>query len=335
MIKYGISTGYLPDWDYQSALREIYQNFTDYGTFKTTTESRDDGMLEVSLTNDFNPKDFGFLRIGDSGKRGDDTKVGKHGEGLKMAMFVLTRNGRECTIRMRDKIFKGVLYQDEFLGECFGLEPIIATWSEVTVGFQVTFEIPQSEFDRYHAKKVSPAEVIHSTPYGDMIARPPGEVFVAGQYVSTVDGLKYAYNFKPEHIRLDRDRRIPSGFDVDWTASRILSGWKELSVEDLTSRDTCHMSTIPTHVAEQFNPSIVAGQVVFRSKSIQAPSNAAASLMTIPSNQKKIAKMRFNVSKKRTPNSILQEFFDTHRFSSSQAKIDMRILLKKSKSWKA
>ena len=37
MIKYGISKNYLPNWGIQEALREIFQNFLDFGEYKFAT----------------------------------------------------------------------------------------------------------------------------------------------------------------------------------------------------------------------------------------------------------------------------------------------------------
>ena len=38
IIKYGIGFDYLPKWGIKEALREIYQNFNDYGAFETKSE---------------------------------------------------------------------------------------------------------------------------------------------------------------------------------------------------------------------------------------------------------------------------------------------------------
>ena len=48
-----------------------------------------------------------------------------------------------------------------------------------------------------------------------------GKLFVAGLYISTDDRLHYGYNFKPEYIELDRDRRMIQSFELQWKTSEM------------------------------------------------------------------------------------------------------------------
>lgn len=345
IIKYGMGRDYLPDWTYQDALREIYQNFRDFGVFDEKVKSPEGvgDRYVVSLSNDFVPNGYDFLRIGKSLKRDDSSTVGKHGEGLKMAAMVLRRN--KCAFNVLtigednfgENIFGATFYDDEFLGECFGFSR--RSFSELGEGtgkgFEIQFSVPKEEFDRYHVIQLSDEDVIHETSYGQLLKKPAGEVYVGGHFVAVMDSLKYAYDFKPEHVPLDRDRKVPSAFDVNWAAAQILGSWEGLTVKDMGETDTQYMSSIPLEIAKKFKPSLFKGEVVFRAGAVQAPPNAVCSLMAMPVNQKRIAKMKYSMSKKRTPHSILKEFFDAHgRRLPADVKVDLQVLLKKAKNWK-
>ena len=55
----------------------------------------------------------------------------------------------------------------------------------------------------------------------------PGKVFVNGLYVCDYEPYTYGYDFKPESIRLDRDRKMVSDFDLRWMASKMWSTCKD------------------------------------------------------------------------------------------------------------
>jgi hypothetical protein len=336
VVKYGMSRNYLPDWTCQDALREIYQNFQDYGDFKENVEAFE-GLYIVSLSNNFVPEGCNFLKIGESGKRNNMSAVGKHGEGLKMAAMVLKRDDRSFYVFSGNNVFEAVFYDDEFLGECFGFlkKDAADLGGKIDNSFEVQFSIPKEAFDHYRRIQLSKDDVLHETDYGQLLKRPKGEVYVGGHFVGVIDGLKYAYNFKPEHVPLDRDRKVPAAFDVNWAAAQILRSWDGLTVKDMAEVDAQYMNPIPPKIAKKFKPELHKGDVVFRAGSVQASSHASQELIAMPVNQRRVAKMKFSLSKKRTPYSILKEFFDTHRCSLSvNGKVDMQVLLKKAKGWK-
>ena len=334
LIRYGMGRSYLPDWGYAEALREIFQNFTDFGHFDQWVEDvgSSEDMVHVKLVNEFSPEDHAFLKIGESGKRNDASTVGKHGEGLKMASMVLTREGRDVIIRYGSTALLGVFYTDPFLGECFGY---LVSKGHPIDGFRIDFSCPKADFQRYTEKQLDPSIVLHSTYYGDLIDRPKGEVYVGGHFVSVVEGLDYAYNFKPECVELDRDRRVPRNFDVVYTASQILASWKSLQVKDIVAKDAEYLPRVPERIAKKFKPKMEGKRVVFRAGAVQAPPKVAEKLMEMPINQKRVAKLKFSLSRKQKPHSILKEFLDRYmRSLPPEGRADAQVLLTKAKDWK-
>ena len=83
-----ISKQYVPEWTVKDALRELLQNSLDAGLIAyTATHITNQGTLELK-----------HLLLGCTAKAGDDTKLGQFGEGLKIALLVLLRNGITATI---------------------------------------------------------------------------------------------------------------------------------------------------------------------------------------------------------------------------------------------
>ncbi len=231
--------------------------------------------------------------------------------------------------------FSLTFYTDELLGECFGFTVCDIASPGGMARFQVQFDIPKEEYDAYRRSQLTDEDVKHSTRYGDLLDKPKGEVYVGGHYVGIVDNLNYAYNFKPACVKLDRDRKVPKDFDVNWYAARILSSWNGLTVGDMDSRDTLYMSTIPSKIAKKFVPGIIRGKVVFRAGEVQASQNVSDTLMELPLNQQRIAKLKYSLSRKRTPHSVLREFLDAYgRHLPPEGRADAVVLLKKAKVWK-
>lgn len=119
-INYGIHRDYLSSWGLKEALREIFQNFIDYGEYNIVTESCLDEFIYVSLDNKYNPTDLEFLAIGKSIKHGDQS-IGKHGEGLKMAMLIFLRENLEIWIDTQLGRLKPIWNNQDHIGETLAI----------------------------------------------------------------------------------------------------------------------------------------------------------------------------------------------------------------------
>jgi len=338
MIKYGIGRNYLPDWGYQEALREIYQNFIDFGEYDEKVQDVPpfDNLKQITLSNDFIAHNLEFLKIGESGNRDNANAVGKHGEGLKMALLVLVRNEQHVHLVTNKGVFHPKFYYDEYLGECFGLENYIPCVGNADCKFKIQINVPTEAFEKFKGNQLNPDDVIFKCQYGDLIDKNPGDIYVGGTYVTNMKSIKHAYNFNPTHVNLDRDRKVPGTFDVEWTASRIMQEYPELKLEDLSERDTAYVSNIKESIADQFVPEIVDKKVVFRAGDIQANDNLKNSLMRTPENQKIIQKLKFKLCRKRKPQNILQDFYDKNHFGlNPEAKAEFKMIIAKSKNWKS
>ena len=243
LIKYGIGLDYLPDWNVQDALREIYQNFKDFGDYNEKIYSYDNGNKLLTLSSDYIPNNYEFLKVGESDKRQDESKIGKHGEGLKMAFLIFLRENIDCSLlfysveRESYMLVNPTIYQDSMIGECFGLEIKEHSLNPGSAEFEFQISLPEEEFERYTEKQILADEIIFNCYSGKIINKKAGDIYVGGLYVCNLEGFKYAYDFNPEDIKLDRDRKIPRAFDVEYHASKVLEDWENFKIQDLSYRD--------------------------------------------------------------------------------------------------
>jgi hypothetical protein len=277
-IRYGLSLDYVPKWGIQQALREIYQNYIDYGDYEEDViidvdfEDRTDPlMVEITLRNGWNPEDFNFLVIGGSNK--DETKIGKYGEGLKLAFLVFLRNSINATMCFNQYIAKPVISENKLLGaNTYSIKILSASESEKDFGiekegFITKINIPKEEYDLFRTKILDKTKIIFSCDYGDVIDYPKGTIFIGGIWVCNVNGFSKAYNFKPQHVPLDRDREIPASYDIERFASYIQQLQNIIEVEDLGCDDNRYIQEIPEALKDKVEPKLIAGaNVEFVSK---------------------------------------------------------------------
>jgi hypothetical protein len=208
-IVYPMTTDYIKDWGIWEAYRELLQNAMDDSSHEV---SYTDGILTIRNPSSLVGEDllFGVSRKHD----GSDRQIrGKFGEGLKLALLVLTREGIEVDVRSGSLSIHPSLV-DQFGHQCLKVEIqeredddgksfVDGTWVRIHSEAWLLWK------ERY---------LVDSTPRileDPLLASPPGHghVYVGGLWVSTMS-LKYSYNFSPDQVHLNRDRDIPSMTDI-------------------------------------------------------------------------------------------------------------------------
>lgn len=346
MIKYGIGFSYLPDWGVQEALREIYQNFTDYGEFNeevydvTELEGVDkeaDDVIKITLENDFIPENFEFLQIGKSGKRGNKSKVGEHGEGLKMGMMVLFRRGHAVKISTTSHLLQASDYDDEFLGNCFGIEISPLTLTKGSKKFKLQYSCRRHEYETFKDTGIAQEDIIFKDSFhGSIINKNKGDIYVGGTFVCNLPGFTHAYDFPPERITLDRDRKIPSGWDVKYHSSKIVEAQGVINkVADLNNEDHSMIDRVPEKTAKKFKATIIDGEVGLIAGKVVATRELSAVLLKHPIVSSRVAKLKAKLIRKSNPYSILRGYADTHGHTMNvNAKTDLKTILIQAKTWK-
>lgn len=238
-IELTISPNYVPTWTLVDAIRELFQNALDQQKQNNENEASwnyDDATGVLTVSNATSKLTAASLLLGQTTKADDKSTVGQFGEGYKIATLVLLREGKNVVFYnygvreiWRPRFVKSRRFGTDIL--TFFIEKK-AVWEKVPSA-DLVIAIEGISADEYYNQIVpsnlhlrSDFEVIEETEYGDIISL-PGKVFVNGLYVCDYEPYTYGYNFKPEHIRLDRDRKMVSDFDLRWMASKMWNKCKD------------------------------------------------------------------------------------------------------------
>jgi hypothetical protein len=232
-IELTISPDYVPNWTVVDAVRELFQNAVDQQEqYPDNKMSWEYSSLTETLTisNKSSELTSRSLLLGSTTKSGDKHTIGQFGEGYKIATLVLLRNGKNITFynRKANEIWRPRLVDSRRFGTkvlTFFIEKC-KIWDRRTNN-DLTIDIEDISEDFFNNQisasnlHIRNAEVLETTDYGDILVDLPGQVFINGLFVCNYAPYKYGYNFKPECLTLDRDRKMASDFDLKWLASKI------------------------------------------------------------------------------------------------------------------
>lgn len=223
--KMSIDIGYVNDWGVQEALRELFQNAIDHGSWSYSFD--EENTLRIVSHNA--TLSCSTLLLGHSRKA--DGSIGKFGEGYKLACLVLARAGKRCHVSTGAELWQAKLinsrtYKTKQL--VFDTEKHDGpAWSDTTFIVYGLTEEEISELKTQNLHFEYPG-VVYEGSRGKAIDR-PGDIFIHGLFVCHVDGYKYGYDFSPTAISVDRDRRMVRDFDLKWLTSQI---WKNSDMYD-------------------------------------------------------------------------------------------------------
>lgn len=333
IIHYGFGVDYLKDWGINEALREVYQNFLDYGEYTEKLKKLKNGNIQVSLYNNWSPESLDFLRIGNSVKK--EGSIGKHGEGIKMAFMIFIRNGLKSRIITQSQVVLPSFYDDKEIGKCFCFEYLNINGKNDF--FTIQFEINPEDFKGFRENVISENDIIFSLAgYGDIVDKPKGNIYSGGLFVANLPNIQKSYNIVPEQLNLDRDRSVPRSFDVNWAASRINEAYDKWNFVDTTYDDMQYVSTVPDRLKSEVKPIIVGSSIEFVHKGndgedvIIKNENIKQILKRDSFFEKAIKKLKKFVAQKLGLYELLVEFREKH-VVSAEARIDFDLILEKVK----
>jgi hypothetical protein len=243
-INYGIGKEYLKDWGLNEALREIYQNFIDYGEFSELVEnSKEEGKSVVRVFNEYEPEGLEFLRIGNSVKK--EGSIGKHGEGLKMALLIFLREDLNMGIRFKDQVIMPKWQENSLIGEVLSLT-VKKSKRPINGKFEIAFLIDTKLYEKFRENIIKEEDVIFHEPYhGKLVNKPKGSLYAGGLFICHIKSLKNAYDLNPARLPLDRDRRIPGSFETNYHTSKINEAHGQFEWNDQEYDDTKYMEKLP------------------------------------------------------------------------------------------
>lgn len=229
-----LTPNYVSDWNFNDAIRELIQNGIDQEKIdknKKFSVEYDRERKTLLFKNKNSSLKINTLLLGKSSKENNDDTVGQFGEGYKIAALVLNRLGKTFTIYNNEKneVWKSKFKNSE-------------KWREKILAFYVSKEDTEESGLRTEVGNVSWNEwkglqeiwlgfdnaykrVV--TSYGEILVDEyydfAGKIYVNGLYVTDDERLEYGYNFNPQYIKLERDRKTCSSWDVGTYTSLMIS----------------------------------------------------------------------------------------------------------------
>ncbi len=211
-----LTRDYVRNWTSVEAIREILQNALDYGRGVLSCDISENFVQINSPGARLEPR---TLLLGCTSKADDAAAIGSFGEGYKIALLVLAREGVNVEVRNC-----GVIWRPRFApSESFGEEVLIidettnSNWAPQGVSFVIS-GLADGVTAKVKANTLQLQDDIgmcHRVPQGEILLGQPGKLYVNGLFISDT-GLELGYNVKPEFIKLERDRQTVSSFDLKW-----------------------------------------------------------------------------------------------------------------------
>lgn len=232
-----LTENYVSDWTFNDAIRELIQNGTDQEILDSENEFSmvygwGDNILR--LKNSKSKLKINTLLLGSSTKSKNEDTVGQFGEGYKIAALVLNRLGKTFTIYNNEK---KEVWTSRFKNSEKWKEKILSFYisQRETEETGLCIEVGNVEKDEYYGLsdvwlKFDEGDYytgmsIVDTSYGEILMDEDysGKVYVNGLFVDCNADLKYGYNFKPKHIKLERDRKACDSFNAREITCRMIA----------------------------------------------------------------------------------------------------------------
>jgi hypothetical protein len=222
-----IKTDYLPEWGATEGIRELVSNGRDAEHEFDAPMTIDwyNNTLRIENNGCTLPREA--LLFGHTTKTGNSEMVGKFGEGLKLGVLALVRNGFPIKIRSGSEVWIPVIeHSDKFNAHVLvfniaeGRKPenrvrveigniSKETWLEIRKRFLFLIE---------KDVKLDKVSVFH----GCLLLAPEyaGKIFIKGVFVQ--DAPDYAYGYDLAYADLDRDRKMVESYSLK---SRVADIW--------------------------------------------------------------------------------------------------------------
>lgn len=345
-----MTRGYVRHWGVKEAARELLQNAIDFAGGQLQVEL---GGGQLRITSPGATLPARTLLLGSSTKADDARTIGSFGEGYKLALLVLTRQGYPTVVVNDDKIWTPSFKEDSQFGEdvlCITEEACEPT---AGVEFLVTNLSPEDEADIraccLHLQSEEEIGRLYRTHMGNILLDRPGQLFVGGLFVCETE-MKFSYDFAPQFLRLERDRQTVSSFDLAWAAKDMwfhsgqfdeVAALVEQDVPDLKYanygtpelvKEACY------RVFQQRHPGAIAAKSQAELENLVAQGFTKVVVVSetfrdiVMTSSSMIAQ---GIVRPLAPKELLQQFFaDNRKHMRRHAIVDFKRLLEQSSGWR-
>jgi hypothetical protein len=210
-IVYPISLSYVPEWGAWEVIRELVSNAIDTRTAWSMTREADDLVITDSGTGLV----IRQLLFGVS-EKADSNAIGQFGEGLKLAMLVLTRMG--LTARVSSGVLRLWNEVEEIGGEAC-LKLCFTDNNELFLGTEVFIQGWGAENPIFEERFVQDSDILYKTEAGQLLSQ--CALYVKGVYVCDLPDYEWGYNLLD--TKMNRDRSAVSEWDVKYGIGEVWS----------------------------------------------------------------------------------------------------------------
>lgn len=210
-----LSPDYVLEWGVWEAVRELLQNSIDQAAIAGSRKVFDYSAPRLTIGTTECKLEPRTLLLGVSDKQSSRVTIGQFGEGYKLAMLVLTRLSYDVVVQNNDKVWVPRFTKSERYDSYVLTVQVYPAVQPVNGVHYVIQDVSEDSFARIAENYLldAPMNRILREDYLK------GRVFVSGLFVCEIGELAYGYNFSPDRLKLDRDRRTAPTFDVTYQAS--------------------------------------------------------------------------------------------------------------------
>lgn len=233
-----IEDGYVQDWGLFEGVREFMQNGRDATRAGCTFDvvySADSNTIKCRTVGA--TLEHRSLLLGHSSKRDRQDMLGNKGEGYKIGSLALLRLGKGVKIRTGEEVWvPAIEFSKKFNANVlvFDIDGGRKALNEVVV--EIT-GVSQEEWDGIKRKFLfidDDGQKVIESPVGSVIVDGVGQIFVDGIEVCKLEKFSHGYNFRPNDVKLDRDRRLLGMWEASTLTAKV---WEALYMK--TTREHC------------------------------------------------------------------------------------------------
>jgi hypothetical protein len=264
-----IASGYVQNWTLVDAIREFFQNAYDQevevpGNSAFIEYQADKQTLIIG--NKKSVLSAKTLLLGTSSKKDNPETIGQYGEGYKLATLVALRCGCKVTFYnygkkevWRPRIVKARRYEGAEVLTFFTEKYVFSKVpdNDLTIVIEGIWSSEYEEIVQSNLRLQENLETIE-TELGTVLLdkRLAGKIFVNGLYVRTEKDFKCGYDIPAKYLKLDRDRKMVSTFDLKWYTSKLWTQIEDEKAVEMARENTADAEYIADQSYYSVNPKV-------------------------------------------------------------------------------
>lgn len=225
-VELTIERNYRPNWGYEEGVRELLQNAKDaeveHGARMNVEHT---GFDTLVIENVGAVIDREALLLGHTSKAHREDLIGQFGDGLKIGILALIRDGYGVKIRNGGEVWQPYIdYSEKFKSQVLMFDISTNRKIEKRIRIEIkgiTFQMWENLKCRFLFLQDEKNRQAISSYHGELMLDKvhAGKIYVKGILVQTVEGLSYGYNLTNANV--DIERKIVDSYDRGYAIRQI------------------------------------------------------------------------------------------------------------------